>query len=152
MLGVIWTTSSILTLSLISLNIVKPVLTHLREDNFGAGSSRDSLGLSRRYGFLRSLQDLLGIFIYNNELNNGMLLLFSLERLREKKAGQLRADWPGNCGLGTTEIISPVGEFTFEVIAVETQALKWFGWYQITACECLIAGLWKNNDQPYWQD
>ena len=50
---------------------------------------------------------------YNNELNNGMLLLFSLE-VREKLA-QLKPTDQVTVNLEQQKIISPVGEFTFEI-------------------------------------
>ena len=85
-------------------------------DNFGAGSSREHAALgSSGLWFLRLLiAGSFGDIHYNNELNNGMLPIVQPREVREKLA-QLQSTDQVTVDLEQQKIISPVGEFTFEI-------------------------------------
>ena len=81
-----------------------------------------------------------------------MLPIVQPREVREKLA-QLQPKWPGNCGLGTTKIISPVGEFTFEIDSEwKHKLLNGLDDIGITLqYEDLIAAYEKQRP-AYWQD
>ena len=116
MLGVIWMISILRTqpLSLTDLNTAKPVFSS-RGDNFGAGSSREHAAWALAdYGFKVVIAGSFGDIHYNNELNNGMLPIVQPREVREKLT-QLKPTDQVTVDLEQQKIISPVGEFTFEI-------------------------------------
>ena len=84
-------------------------------DNFGAGSSREHAAWALAdYGFKVVIAGSFGDIHYNNELNNGMLPIVQPLEVRQKLAN-LAADQELTVDLEQQKIISPVGEFSFEI-------------------------------------
>ena len=84
-------------------------------DNFGAGSSREHAAWALAdYGFKVVIAGSFGDIHYNNELNNGMLPIVQPLEVRQKLASLKPTD-PVTVDLEEQKIISPVGEFSFEI-------------------------------------
>ena len=84
-------------------------------DNFGAGSSREHAAWALAdYGFKVVIAGSFGDIHYNNELNNGMLPIVQPLEVRQKLASLKPTD-PVTVDLEEQKIISPVGEFRFEI-------------------------------------
>ena len=84
-------------------------------DNFGAGSSREHAAWALAdYGFKVVIAGSFGDIHYNNELNNGMLPIVQPIEVRQKLE-QLKPTDEVTVDLEQQKIISPVGEFTFEI-------------------------------------
>ena len=84
-------------------------------DNFGAGSSREHAAWALAdYGFKVVIAGSFGDIHYNNELNNGMLPIVQPIEVR-RKLEQLKPTDEVTVDLEQQKIISPVGEFTFEI-------------------------------------
>ena len=84
-------------------------------DNFGAGSSREHAAWALAdYGFKVVIAGSFGDIHYNNELNNGMLPIVQPIEVRQKLK-QLKPTDKVTVDLEQQKIISPVGEFTFEI-------------------------------------
>ena len=154
MLGDIWMTSTprIQTLSLTDLNIGKPVFSS-QGINFGAGSSREHAAWALAdYGFKVVIAGSFGDIHYNNELNNGMLPIVQPREVREKLA-QLQPSDQVTVDLEQQKIISPVGEFTFEIDSEwKHKLLNGLDDIGITLqYEDLIAAYEKQRP-AYWQD
>ncbi|MGT2893179.1 3-isopropylmalate dehydratase small subunit [Streptococcus downei] len=84
-------------------------------DNFGAGSSREHAAWALAdYGFKVIIAGSFGDIHYNNDLNNGILPIVQPLEVRQKLArlaptDQITVDLPQQ------KIISPVGDFDFEI-------------------------------------
>ena len=88
-------------------------------DNFGAGSSREHAAWALAdYGFKVVIAGSFGDIHYNNELNNGMLPIVQPIEVR-RKLEQLKPTDEVTVDLEQQKIISPVGEFTFEIDGVD---------------------------------
>lgn len=86
-------------------------------DNFGAGSSREHAAWALEdYGFKVVIAGSFGDIHYNNELNNGMLPIVQPIEVREQLAN-LSPEDEITVDLPQQKIISPVGEFSFEIDA-----------------------------------
>ena len=84
-------------------------------DNFGCGSSREHAAWALAdYGFKVVIAGSFGDIHYNNELNNGMLPIVQPIEVR-RKLEQLKPTDEVTVDLEQQKIISPVGEFTFEI-------------------------------------
>ena len=84
-------------------------------DNFGAGSSREHAAWALAdYGFKVVIAGSFGDIHYNNELNNGILPIVQPIEVR-RKLEQLKPTDEVTIDLEQQKIISPVGEFTFEI-------------------------------------
>ncbi|MFC3927903.1 3-isopropylmalate dehydratase small subunit [Streptococcus caprae] len=84
-------------------------------DNFGAGSSREHAAWALAdYGFKVIIAGSFGDIHYNNDLNNGVLPIVQPREVREKLSKLSPTD-EVTVDLYEQRIISPVGEFTFEI-------------------------------------
>lgn len=84
-------------------------------DNFGAGSSREHAAWALSdYGYKVVIAGSFGDIHYNNELNNGMLPIVQPREVREKLA-QLAPTDEITIDLPNQKIISPVGDFDFDI-------------------------------------
>ena len=84
-------------------------------DNFGAGSSREHAAWALAdYGFKVIIAGSFGDTHYNNDLNNGILPIVQPLEVRQKLA-QLASTDEVTVDLPNQKIISPVGEFDFEI-------------------------------------
>ena len=122
-------------------------------DNFGAGSSREHAAWALAdYGFKVVIAGSFGDIHYNNELNNGMLPIVQPREVREKLA-QLKPTDQVTVDLEQQKIISPVGEFTFEIDSEwKHKLLNGLDDIGITLqYEDLIAAYEKQRP-AYWQD
>lgn len=84
-------------------------------DNFGSGSSREhaAWGLVD-YGFRVVIAGSFSDIHYNNELNNGLLPIVQPLEVR-KKLASLKPSDEVTIDLPNQKIISPVGEFSFDI-------------------------------------
>ncbi|MGV3250204.1 3-isopropylmalate dehydratase small subunit [Streptococcus suis] len=86
-------------------------------DNFGAGSSREHAAWALAdYGFKVIIAGSFGDIHYTNDLNNGILPIVQPREVREKLAALASTD-EVTVDLYQQKIISPVGEFDFEIDA-----------------------------------
>ncbi|HEM4882839.1 TPA: 3-isopropylmalate dehydratase small subunit [Streptococcus suis] len=86
-------------------------------DNFGAGSSREHAAWALAdYGFKVIIAGSFGDIHYNNDLNNDILPIVQPREVREKLAALASTD-EVTVDLYQQKIISPVGEFDFEIDA-----------------------------------
>lgn len=84
-------------------------------DNFGAGSSREHAAWALAdYGFKVVIAGSFGDIHYNNELNNGILPIVQPREVREKLA-QLAPTASITIDLPQQKILTPVGEFSFDI-------------------------------------
>ena len=84
-------------------------------DNFGAGSSREHAAWALAdYGFKVIIAGSFGDIHYNNDLNNGILPIVQPLEVREQLA-KLEPTQEVKVDLYEQKIISPVGEFSFEI-------------------------------------
>ena len=122
-------------------------------DNFGAGSSREHAAWALAdYGFKVVIAGSFGDIHYNNELNNGMLPIVQPREVRDKLA-QLQPTDQVTVDLEQQKIISPIGEFTFEIDSEwKHKLLNGLDDIGITLqYEDLIAAYEKQRP-AYWQD
>lgn len=84
-------------------------------DNFGSGSSREhaAWGLVD-YGFRVVIAGSFSDIHYNNELNNGLLPIVQPLEVR-KKLASLKPSDEVTIDLPNQKIISPIGEFSFDI-------------------------------------
>lgn len=121
-------------------------------DNFGAGSSREHAAWALEdYGFKVVIAGSFGDIHYNNELNNGMLPIVQPIEVREQLAN-LSPEDEVTVDLPQQKIISPVGEFSFEIDADwKKKLIEGLDDIGITLqFEDLIAEYEKNRPS-YWQ-
>lgn len=121
-------------------------------DNFGAGSSREHAAWALAdYGFKVVIAGSFGDIHYNNELNNGMLPIVQPLEVRQKLAN-LAPDDEVTIDLPNQKIISPVGEFDFDIDADwKKKLVEGLDDIGITLqFEELIAAYEKNRPS-YWQ-
>lgn len=121
-------------------------------DNFGAGSSREHAAWALEdYGFKVVIAGSFGDIHYNNELNNGMLPIVQPIEVREQLANLTPED-EITVDLPQQKIISPVGEFSFEIDADwKKKLIEGLDDIGITLqFEDLIAEYEKNRPS-YWQ-
>lgn len=121
-------------------------------DNFGAGSSREHAAWALEdYGFKVVIAGSFGDIHYNNELNNGMLPIVQPIEVREQLAN-LSPEDEITVDLPQQKIISPVGEFSFEIDADwKKKLIEGLDDIGITLqFEDLIAEYEKNRPS-YWQ-
>ncbi len=86
-------------------------------DNFGAGSSREHAAWALAdYGFRVIVAGSFGDIHYNNDLNNGILPIVQPLDVRQKLASLKPTD-EVTVDLFKQKLISPLGEFTFEIEA-----------------------------------
>lgn len=84
-------------------------------DNFGAGSSREHAAWALAdYGIKVIIAGSFGDIHYYNDLNNGILPIVQPRDVREKLA-TLKATDEVTVDLQEQKIISPVGEYSFEI-------------------------------------
>ncbi|AXQ78334.1 3-isopropylmalate dehydratase small subunit [Streptococcus chenjunshii] len=121
-------------------------------DNFGAGSSREHAAWALAdYGFKVIIAGSFGDIHYNNDLNNGVLPIVQPLEVRQKLAS-LDPDDEVTVNLHEQKIISPVGEFHFDIDGEwKNKLLKGLDDIGITLqYEELIADYEKRRPR-YWQ-
>lgn len=122
-------------------------------DNFGAGSSREHAAWALAdYGFKVIIAGSFGDIHYNNDLNNGILPIVQPREVREKLA-QLAPTDQVTVDLPNQTIISPVGEFSFDIEADwKHKLINGLDDIGITLqYEDLIAE-YERNRPAYWQE
>ncbi|HFI0092175.1 TPA: 3-isopropylmalate dehydratase small subunit [Streptococcus suis] len=122
-------------------------------DNFGAGSSREHAAWALAdYGFKVIIAGSFGDIHYNNDLNNGILPIVQPREVREKLAALASTD-EVTVDLYQQKIISPVGEFDFEIDADwKHKLLNGLDDIGITLQYQDLIAEYEDNRPSYWQE
>ncbi|NQN91566.1 3-isopropylmalate dehydratase small subunit [Streptococcus suis] len=122
-------------------------------DNFGAGSSREHAAWALAdYGFKVIIAGSFGDIHYNNDLNNGILPIVQPREVREKLAALASTD-EVTVDLYQQKIISPVGEFDFEIDADwKHKLLNGLDDIGITLQYQDLITEYEGNRPSYWQN
>ncbi|MCR1232866.1 3-isopropylmalate dehydratase small subunit [Streptococcus suis] len=122
-------------------------------DNFGAGSSREHAAWALAdYGFKVIIAGSFGDIHYNNDLNNGILPIVQPREVREKLAALASTD-EVTVDLYQQKIISPVGEFDFEIDADwKHKLLNGLDDIGITLQYQELIEEYEGNRPSYWQE
>ncbi len=122
-------------------------------DNFGAGSSREHAAWALAdYGFKVIIAGSFGDIHYNNDLNNGILPIVQPREVREKLASLASTD-EVTVDLYQQKIISPVGEFDFEIDADwKHKLLNGLDDIGITLQYQDLIEEYEGNRPSYWQE
>ncbi|NQH32664.1 3-isopropylmalate dehydratase small subunit [Streptococcus suis] len=122
-------------------------------DNFGAGSSREHAAWALAdYGFKVIIAGSFGDIHYNNDLNNGILPIVQPREVREKLAALASTD-EVTVDLYQQKIISPVGEFDFEIDADwKHKLLNGLDDIGITLQYQELIEEYERNRPSYWQE
>ncbi|WP_449455318.1 3-isopropylmalate dehydratase small subunit [Streptococcus suis] len=122
-------------------------------DNFGAGSSREHAAWALAdYGFKVIIAGSFGDIHYNNDLNNGILPIVQPREVREKLAALASTD-EVTVDLYQQKIISPVGEFDFEIDADwKHKLLNGLDDIGITLQYQDLIAEYEGNRPSYWQN
>ncbi|WP_449459902.1 3-isopropylmalate dehydratase small subunit [Streptococcus suis] len=122
-------------------------------DNFGAGSSREHAAWALAdYGFKVIIAGSFGDIHYNNDLNNGILPIVQPREVREKLAALASTD-EVTVDLYQQKIISPVGEFDFEIDADwKHKLLNGLDDIGITLQYQDLIAEYEDNRPSYWQN
>lgn len=122
-------------------------------DNFGAGSSREHAAWALAdYGFKVIIAGSFGDIHYNNDLNNGILPIVQPLEVRQKLAN-LKSTDQVTVNLYEQKILSPVGEFSFNIDADwKHKLLKGLDDIGITLEYADAIAAYERNRPSYWQD
>lgn len=122
-------------------------------DNFGAGSSREHAAWALAdYGFKVIIAGSFGDIHYNNDLNNGILPIVQPLEVRQKLA-QLDPSDQVTVDLPNQKIISPVGEFSFDIDGEwKYKLLNGLDDIGITLQHEDLITEYEKNRPSYWQD
>ncbi|WP_161978925.1 3-isopropylmalate dehydratase small subunit [Streptococcus sp. S784/96/1] len=122
-------------------------------DNFGAGSSREHAAWALAdYGFKVIIAGSFGDIHYNNDLNNGILPIVQPLEVRQQLAALQPTD-EVTVDLYAQKIISPVGEFSFDIDADwKNKLLKGLDDIGITLEYADAIAEYEKNRPSYWQE
>lgn len=122
-------------------------------DNFGAGSSREHAAWALAdYGFKVIIAGSFGDIHYNNDLNNGILPIVQPLEVRQQLAALQPTD-EVTINLYDQKILSPVGEFSFEIDADwKNKLLKGLDDIGITLEYADAIAEYEKNRPSYWQE
>lgn len=121
-------------------------------DNFGAGSSREHAAWALAdYGFKVIIAGSFGDIHYNNDLNNGILPIVQPREVREKLS-RLSPTEEVTVDLYEQKIISPIGEFSFEIEKDwKNKLLKGLDDIGITLQYADLIDAYEKQRPAYWQ-
>lgn len=121
-------------------------------DNFGAGSSREHAAWALAdYGFKVIIAGSFGDIHYNNDLNNGILPIVQPREVREKLS-RLSPTEEVTVDLYEQKIISPIGEFSFEIEKDwKNKLLKGLDDIGITLQYADLIDSYEKQRPAYWQ-
>lgn len=121
-------------------------------DNFGAGSSREHAAWALAdYGFKVIIAGSFGDIHYNNDLNNGILPIVQPREVREKLS-RLSPTEEVTVDLYEQKIISPIGEFSFEIEKDwKNKLLKGLDDIGITLQYADLIEAYEKQRPAYWQ-
>ena len=122
-------------------------------ENFGAGSSREHAAWALAdYGFRVVIAGSFGDIHYNNELNNGLLPIVQPREVREELA-KLSPDETITVDLEKQLLITPIGEFSFEIDGEwKHKLLNGLDDIGITLQYEDLITAYENQRPAYWRD